>query len=109
MMRLGAGEFVRRFLLHVLPRGFTRLRHFGLLGNWGRDRKLALCRVPLAPPDPELREPESPQAMMLRLIGIDICVCRRCGRGALRPIFILAPQMSCRASRVEVSGTSTRR
>ena len=38
-------------------------------------------------------EPESPQAMMLRLTGIDISVCRRCGRGALRPIFILATQM----------------
>ena len=41
-MRLDADEFVRRFLLHVLPRGFTRLRHYGLLGNRGRDKKLAL-------------------------------------------------------------------
>lgn len=42
-MRLDAGEFVRRFLLHVLPRRFTRLRHYGVLANRGRTRNLALC------------------------------------------------------------------
>ena len=43
VMCLDAGEFIR-FLLHVLPRGFARLRHYGLLANRGRARKLALCR-----------------------------------------------------------------
>ena len=65
VMRLDADEFIRRFLLHVLPRRFTRLRHYGLLGNRGRARKLALCRTLLAQPTPEPREPETPQAMML--------------------------------------------
>ena len=91
VMRLDAGEFIRRFLLHVLPRGFTRLRHYGLLGNRGRARNLALCRTLLAQPAPEPREPETPQAMMLRLTGIDITVCRQCGHGALRRILLLAP------------------
>ena len=50
IMRLKAGEFVRRFLLHVLPRGFTRLRHYGVLANRGRTRKLALCRALLDQP-----------------------------------------------------------
>ena len=50
VMRLDAGEFIRRFLLHVLSRGFTRLRHYGLLGNRGRARKLALCRARTAHP-----------------------------------------------------------
>ena len=93
VMRLGAGEFIRRFLLHVLPRGFTRLRHYGVLANRGRARNLALCRTLLAQPAPEPREPQSPQTMMLRLTGIDISVCRRCGRGALRHTLILAPQI----------------
>ena len=93
VMRLDAGEFIRRFLLHVLPRGFTRLRHYGLLANRGRARRLALCRALLAQPVPEPREPESPEAMMLRLTGIDITVCRRCGRGTLRRILTLAPQL----------------
>ena len=44
LMRLDADEFIRRFLLHVLPRGFTRLRHYGLLANRCRARKLAVCR-----------------------------------------------------------------
>ena len=93
VMTLDVGEFIRRFLLHVLPRGFTRLRHYGVLANRGRARKLALCRDLLAHPEPEPREPESPEAMMLRLTGIDITVCRQCGRGALRRILILASQV----------------
>jgi hypothetical protein len=93
VMTLDAGEFIRRFLLHVLPRGFTRLRHYGVLANRGRARKLALCRDLLAQPEPEPREPESPEAMMLRLTGIDITVCRQCGRATLRRIPILAPRL----------------
>ena len=93
VMTLDVGEFIRRFLLHVLPRGFTRLRHYGVLANRGRARKLALCRDLLAQPEPEPREPESPEAMMLRLTGIDITVCRQCGRATLRRILILASQL----------------
>ena len=44
-MKLPGVEFLRRFLLHVLPRGFQRLRHYGLLGNRSRATKLALCRL----------------------------------------------------------------
>ena len=91
-MRLDAGEFVRRFLLHVLPRRFTRLRHYGVLANRGRARNLALCRALLDQPAAEPREPETSQAMMLRLTGIDITVCRHCGVGTLSRILILAPQ-----------------
>ena len=91
-MTLAASEFIRRFLLHVFPRRFTRLRHYGVLGNRGRAQKLALCRTLLAQPASEPREPETPQAMMLRLTGIDITVCRRCGRAGLRQTFVLAPQ-----------------
>ncbi|MGJ0531825.1 IS91 family transposase [Methylocystis sp.] len=44
VMRLAAGEFIRRFLLHVLPDGFNRIRHYGLFANGHRAEKLALCR-----------------------------------------------------------------
>jgi hypothetical protein len=44
VMRLTAGEFMRRFLLHVLPDGFHRIRHYGLFANGHRAEKLALCR-----------------------------------------------------------------
>src|SRR4051812_10511361 len=47
-MTLEAVEFIRRFLLHVLPSGFVHIRHFGLLANRKRKQKLALCRSLLA-------------------------------------------------------------
>jgi len=56
-MSLQAGEFIRRFLIHVLPDGFHRIRYFGFLGNCHRARKLDLCRellrmAPATPTDP---------------------------------------------------------
>ena len=47
VMTLDAVEFIRRFLLHVLPSGFVKIRHFGLLANRNRRRALALCRLHL--------------------------------------------------------------
>ncbi len=44
VMRLAAVEFMRRFLLHVLPKGFMRIRHYGFLSNRSRKEKLLLCR-----------------------------------------------------------------
>ena len=61
VMRLTAGEFMRRFLLHVLPDGFHRIRHYGLFANGHRAEKLALCRkllnVPARALEPEDDEP----------------------------------------------------
>jgi len=59
VMRLDADEFIRRFLLHVLPRGFTRLGHYGLLANRCRASQLSLCRALLDQPAPEPREAAS--------------------------------------------------
>jgi Putative transposase/Transposase zinc-binding domain len=50
VMRVEVGEFIRRFLLHVLPNGFHRIRHYGLLANGHRADKLILCRSLLAAP-----------------------------------------------------------
>ncbi len=49
-MTLDAVEFIRRFLLHVLPSGLVRIRHFGFLANRVRKQKLSLCRALLARP-----------------------------------------------------------
>lgn len=49
-MSLAAGEFIRRFLLHVLPDGFHRIRHYGLFANGHRANKIELCRKLLAAP-----------------------------------------------------------
>ncbi len=51
-MTLATGEFIRRFLLHVLPRGFHRIRHYGLFASAGRKANLAKARDLLAVPAP---------------------------------------------------------
>ncbi len=92
MMTLAAEEFIRRFLLHVVPGGFVRIRHFGFLANRTRRAKLARCRELLAqPPAPTAPPIESLPTLMLRLTGIDIERCPRCPQGRLRIIEILAP------------------
>src|SRR5258706_8371257 len=61
IMRLKPGEFIRRFLLHTLPDGFHRIRHFGFMANRHRAAKLAFCRFlltdPAEPPPPHNVEP----------------------------------------------------
>lgn len=44
VLTLSGVEFIRRFLMHVLPKGFVKLKHFGLLGNRNKKTKLALCK-----------------------------------------------------------------
>ncbi len=61
-MTLDAGEFMRRFLLHVLPRGFHRIRHYGLMANADRKDKLATARALLAQPAPPVAPAPSPTA-----------------------------------------------
>ena len=60
-MTLDAAEFIRRFLIHVLPKGFHRIRHYGLLASGVKAGNLALARklLDVAPPPPE---PEQPAA-----------------------------------------------
>ena len=92
VMALEAEEFIRRFLLHVVPDGFVRIRHFGLLANRTRHAKLARCRELLAPPPaPAVPLRESVQALMLRLTGLEIARCAVCQQGQLRRTEILAP------------------
>jgi hypothetical protein len=54
VMTLDAVEFIRRFLLHVLPSGFVKIRHFGLLANRNRRQTLALCRIHLHAATPDI-------------------------------------------------------
>jgi hypothetical protein len=51
-MTLDGGEFLRRFLMHAIPTGFMRIRHFGLLANRVRAKNLALCRRLMSAPPP---------------------------------------------------------
>lgn len=91
VMTLEAAEFIRRFLLHTLPRGLMRIRHYGVLGNRCRRAKLALCRLRLNQPEPPPPSPESAAALMSRLTGIDIERCPHCQQGRLKVIMTLHP------------------
>ncbi len=84
VMTLPAGEFLRRFLLHVLPRGFMRIRHFGLLANRHRKAKLERCRELLHVQVPEDKPAETAVAMIERLTGKDLTVCPFCEQGTMR-------------------------
>ena len=80
-MPLSAEEFMRRFLLHVLPKGFMRIRHYGLLSNRNRNYLLPLCRMFLGAEQTRLETPETWQELMLRLTGKDMTLCPKCGKG----------------------------
>jgi hypothetical protein len=92
-MTLKAEEFIRRFLLHVLPTGFVKIRHFGFLANRGRRDNVRLCRQLLAasssgppglvPHDSHSDEPEADR----------VDRCPRCKEGSMRPVEILLAQM----------------
>ena len=87
VMRLDADEFVRRFLLHVLPTGFQRIRHYGLLANRFREAKLARCRqllqAPPPSPPPPLGEAEDYRDRYQRLTGLSLRDCPQCAQGQM--------------------------
>lgn len=84
--RLSVEEFIRRFLQHVLPRRFVRIRYFGLLGNRYRRENLERARTLLnaEPPEDVVAEDETRQETLERLTGEDPSRCPKCGQGRLR-------------------------
>jgi hypothetical protein len=85
VMTLTAEEFIRRFLLHTLPDGFQRIRHYGFLANGHRADKLDLCRRLLAAPPPEPLEPARDYRQRYReLTGRDLDRCPCCGGTMVR-------------------------
>jgi Putative transposase/Transposase zinc-binding domain len=95
VMTLAADEFIRRFLLHSLPDGFHRIRHYGFLANGHRAAKLALCRQLLATPPPAPPPPTDYREHYRQLTGLSLEICPCCG-GAMVPLGPL-PRL-CRQS-----------
>jgi hypothetical protein len=87
VMRLGAVEFLQRFLLHVLPRGLVRIRHYGFLANAVRRREIGRCREllhhPATPLPMDPARPETWQETLLRITGRDVTSCPRCKTGRM--------------------------
>jgi hypothetical protein len=86
-----AQSFIERFLLHVLPKGFKRIRHYGLLGPAGKAAKLAQARAALSAPTPDPVVVESVQAFMRRIERLEYMRCTHCGRGQFLPTAPIAP------------------
>jgi len=84
IMSLAAEEFIRRFLLHVLPKNFMKIRYFGFLAHRNKKQTIPLLRK-LINPKTELPEKikETVAQMMLRLTGMDLIACPECGKGRM--------------------------
>ena len=96
-MTLDAEEFIRRFLLHVLPDGFMGVRHFGFLSNRAKKHSLPQCRklLGLNPALPQIPN-RSAQDLLLELTGIDLSRCTPCKHGNMIVVAEL-PRISCSA------------
>ena len=85
-LSLDALEFLRRFLLHVLPRGFVRIRHFGLLANCHATDQIATCRRWLEVAPAALLLPNPPvdyRTLYHQLTGRSLDLCPVCQQGHL--------------------------
>lgn len=84
IMRLEANEFIRRFLLHVLPGGFRKIRYYGFLSPASKKKKLLLCRKLLGVKLPvAISRTLSTRDLLLKITGKDITVCPICANGKL--------------------------
>jgi hypothetical protein len=92
-MTLSAEEFIRRFLLHVLPHGFHRIRYYGFLGNRFRQEKLARCRQLLGMALPQVPQKQSADSdyhdRYEELTGTSLRICPVCHRGHMVVIELL--------------------
>jgi hypothetical protein len=86
-----AVEFIRRFLLHSLPRGFVRIRHYGFLANRNRSKNLTAIRRLMGVSDPPEKQIASVEEMMHKLTGIDIGLCPGCRKGRMQ-LFLEVPK-----------------
>lgn len=83
-LKLKAKEFIRRYLLHILPRGFMKIRYFGFLAHANKKVCIPLLRQ-LINPFAKIAEKliETVYEMMLRLTGVDLSLCPECGKGKM--------------------------
>jgi hypothetical protein len=104
VMPLSADEFIRRFLLHVLPDGFQRIRYYGFLSNRHREEKLERCRQLLGmasahPTTPATEPPKDYRDRYEELTGISLRLCPVCRRGQM--IGVPLSSVACTSSTLE--------
>ena len=89
IIKLAGAEFIRRFLLHVLPKGIKRVRHYGVLAPGRKRTTLARARLALKMPEPSPAAMECAQAFMQRVAQIDIAQCPCCAPGRMQIIAVM--------------------
>lgn len=87
VMSLKAHEFIRRFLLHTLPKGFCKIRYYGLSANRNRKNNLRLIRKQLKVPNPVFIK-ENWQDLLLRLTNFDVYKCPVCKIGKMNTVMV---------------------
>lgn len=96
IMVLDAHEFIRRYLQHVLPNGFMRIRAFGFLANACKTKNIDLIRSQITPLEnaskQDKKEKEPIDELMMRFAGIDINLCQNCKIGRLETIGSIRSQ-----------------
>ncbi len=90
-MALQVDEFLRRFLMHLLPSRFMRIRTFGFMANAQKGKRLPEILASLGQPDLEKKQKkrESTESLMQRITGIDITLCPYCKKGRLESVRTL--------------------
>lgn len=89
-IRLPGEEFIHRFMLHVLPAGIKRIRHYGLLASACKTQRLAQARAALGMHAAEPKAMESAAQFMCRVAGLEVLRCPRCMAGRLAVVQTLA-------------------
>ncbi|MGF7056840.1 hypothetical protein HNR33_000507 [Brassicibacter mesophilus] len=82
-MTLDVFEFIRRLLLHILPRGFVKIRHYGILSNRNRVTNLKKCKqlLKVCKKTMNTKDKKSWQELILRLTRINFTICPCCSKG----------------------------
>lgn len=92
---LDGAEFIRRFLMHVLPKGFVKIRHYGILANRNKKNKFELCRkLSFSPTYKPKYEGLTTVEILCLLVGKDVTVCPVCREGRLKHAHSFCPGSS---------------
>ncbi len=90
VMTISAHEFIRRFLIHVLPKGYMKIRHYGFLGNRNKESKLEICKIATLTPL-FMYVKRSTIELIEELIGRKPNVCPKCGKENFHRYIGLSP------------------
>ena len=101
LMRLPAQEFTRRFLSHVLPNKFVRIRHFGFLGSRNKQKNIAVARrcLGVRNDNPGALKTEDYKQLLKRLVGVDVSRCPCCKTGSMIEVERILPHRNLRLRR----------